>query len=48
MRILVVEDEEKVSRFIVRRLLAERFAIDTAKDGTADLQPTLPTSCAPL
>jgi DNA-binding response OmpR family regulator len=35
MRILVVEDEEKVSRFIVRGLLAERFAVDAAKDGNA-------------
>jgi heavy metal response regulator len=38
MRILVVEDEEKVSRFIVRGLLAERFAVDAAKDGNAGLQ----------
>ncbi len=33
MRILVVEDEEKVSRFITRGLTAERFAVDTAQDG---------------
>src|SRR6266700_3407383 len=32
MRILVVEDEEKVSRFITRGLTAERFAVDPAKD----------------
>ena len=38
MRILIVEDEEKVSRFIVRGLLAERFAVDAAKDGNAGLQ----------
>jgi two-component system copper resistance phosphate regulon response regulator CusR len=38
MRILVVEDEEKVSRFIVRGLLAERFAVDAAKDGNAGLE----------
>jgi len=38
MRILVVEDEEKVSSFIVRGLLAERFAVDAAKDGNAGLQ----------
>ncbi len=38
MRILVVEDEEKVARFIVRGLVAERFAVDTAKDGNAGLQ----------
>jgi DNA-binding response OmpR family regulator len=33
MRILVVEDEEKVSRFVVRGLTAERFAVDVARDG---------------
>jgi hypothetical protein len=33
MRIPLVEDEEKVSRFITRGLIAERFAVDTAKDG---------------
>jgi DNA-binding response OmpR family regulator len=44
MRILLVEDEEKVSRFIARGLLAERFAVDTAKDGQTGLQ--LATSVA--
>jgi heavy metal response regulator len=38
MRILLVEDEEKVSRFIARGLEAERFAIDTASDGTSGLE----------
>ncbi len=38
MRILLVEDEEKVSRFITRGLIAERFAVDTAKDGQTGLQ----------
>src|SRR6266571_4169542 len=33
MRILVVEDEDKVSRFVTRGLTAERFAVDTARDG---------------
>jgi heavy metal response regulator len=33
MRILVIEDEEKVSRFVTRGLTAERFAVDTARDG---------------
>lgn len=33
MRILVIEDEEKVSRFVVRGLTAERFAVDVARDG---------------
>jgi DNA-binding response OmpR family regulator len=28
MRILVVEDEDKVSRFVARGLVAERFAVD--------------------
>ena len=38
MRVLVVEDEDKVSRFIVRGLVAERFAVDTAPDGTSGLE----------
>ncbi len=38
MRVLVVEDEEKVSRFIVRGLTAERFAVDVAPDGTSGLE----------
>ncbi|MEW6736640.1 MAG: response regulator transcription factor [Acidobacteriota bacterium] len=38
MRILLVEDEDKVTRFIVRGLLAERYAVDTAKDGTSGLE----------
>ncbi len=38
MRILVVEDEEKVSRFIVRGLEAERFAVDAVLDGTSGLE----------
>jgi len=33
MRILVVEDEEKVSRFVAKGLTAERFAVDVARDG---------------
>jgi len=37
MRILLVEDEEKVSRFIVRGLEAERFAVDAIFDGTSGL-----------
>jgi two-component system, OmpR family, copper resistance phosphate regulon response regulator CusR len=35
MRILVVEDEEKVSRFVARGLTAERFAVDVAGDGNS-------------
>jgi DNA-binding response OmpR family regulator len=33
MRILLVEDEEKVSRFVARGLTSERFAVDIARDG---------------
>jgi DNA-binding response OmpR family regulator len=33
MRILLVEDEEKVVRFLSLGLKAERFAIDVASDG---------------
>src|SRR5207248_8104047 len=35
MRILLVEDEEKVSRFVSRGLTAERFAVDMARDGNS-------------
>jgi two-component system copper resistance phosphate regulon response regulator CusR len=38
MRILLVEDEEKVSRFIVRGLVAESFAVDAAADGQSGLE----------
>lgn len=38
MRILLVEDEEKVSRFIVRGLAAEGFAVDAAADGPSGLE----------
>jgi hypothetical protein len=41
MRILLVEDEEKVSRFIVRGLETERFAFDAAHDGTGGLVESL-------
>jgi len=37
MRILLVEDEEKVSRFVARGLTAEHFAVDVALDGQAGL-----------
>jgi DNA-binding response OmpR family regulator len=33
MRILVVEDEEKIARFLKESLEAEYFAVDTAEDG---------------
>jgi len=38
MRILLVEDEEKVSGFIVRGLTAESFAVDAAADGPSGLE----------
>jgi two-component system copper resistance phosphate regulon response regulator CusR len=37
MRILLVEDESKVARFIARGLTADSFAVDTAADGTSGL-----------
>jgi two-component system copper resistance phosphate regulon response regulator CusR len=37
MRILLVEDEEKVSSFVARGLAAERFAVDVALDGQSGL-----------
>src|SRR5271155_3286144 len=33
MRILLVEDEEKVARFVERGLRAELYAVDVAPDG---------------
>ncbi|MGH9935623.1 MAG: response regulator transcription factor [Blastocatellia bacterium] len=33
MRLLLVEDEEKVAAFVVRGLEAERYAVDVAADG---------------
>jgi len=33
MRVLLVEDESKVARFIARGLCEERYAVDTASDG---------------
>ena len=36
MRILLVEDEEKVARFISVGLKAERFAVDSARDALSD------------
>jgi two-component system copper resistance phosphate regulon response regulator CusR len=37
MRILLVEDESKVSTFVARGLMAERFAVDVAADGPSGL-----------
>ncbi|MGA7274300.1 MAG: response regulator transcription factor [Candidatus Udaeobacter sp.] len=41
MRILIVEDEEKVARFIRVGLKAEHFAVDSALDGRTGLQLAL-------
>jgi DNA-binding response OmpR family regulator len=38
MRILLIEDEQKVSRFVALGLKAERFAVDTAEDGRNGLR----------
>ena len=38
MRILLVEDETKVSSFVARGLMAERFAVDVASDGQSGLE----------
>lgn len=37
MRLLLVEDEKKVSTFVARRLSEERFAVDVAADGQSGL-----------
>jgi DNA-binding response OmpR family regulator len=37
MRILLVEDEEKVAGIVKRALQSERFAVDTARDGRQGL-----------
>jgi heavy metal response regulator len=41
MRLLLIEDEEKVSRFIVKGLTAERFAVDVASEGNRGLELAL-------
>jgi two-component system copper resistance phosphate regulon response regulator CusR len=41
MRILLVEDEDKVARFIQIGLKAERFAVDFARDGMLGLELAL-------
>lgn len=38
MRLLLVEDEEKVARFVQRGLEAERYAVDVAADGNRALE----------
>jgi DNA-binding response OmpR family regulator len=38
MRILLIEDEAKVSNFVSRGLTAERYAVDAASDGKSGLE----------
>jgi len=38
MRILLIEDEIKLASFIKRGLVAERYAVDVAKDGRSGLE----------
>jgi len=38
MRLLVVEDEEKLAKLVKRALVAERFSVDVAPDGRAGLE----------
>jgi two-component system copper resistance phosphate regulon response regulator CusR len=38
MRVLLVEDEEKVSRFVRRGLESERYAVDVAMDGAQAIE----------
>jgi two-component system copper resistance phosphate regulon response regulator CusR len=38
MRILLIEDEIKVSSFVTRGLVADRYAVDTAYDGRSGLE----------
>jgi DNA-binding response OmpR family regulator len=40
MRILVIEDEEKVSALVKRGLMAERYAVDVTADGIEGLEFT--------
>lgn len=38
MRLLLIEDEPKVANFVSRGLMAERFAVDVARDGNSGLE----------
>jgi len=38
MRLLLVEDEEKLARLVKRALVAERFSVDVARDGRAGME----------
>src|ERR1700728_3665642 len=43
MRLLIVEDEEKVVRFVTLGLRAEKFAVDETSDGRTGLEMALAT-----
>jgi two-component system copper resistance phosphate regulon response regulator CusR len=43
MRILLVEDEDKVARFVTLGLKAEKYAVDRARDGKTGLEYALLT-----
>ena len=43
MRVLLVEDEEKIAGIVARALQAERLAVDTVRDGREGF--TLAESC---
>jgi two-component system copper resistance phosphate regulon response regulator CusR len=43
MRVLLVEDEEKVGRFVTLGLKAEGFAVDAAREGRTGLEMALET-----
>jgi two-component system copper resistance phosphate regulon response regulator CusR len=38
MRILLIEDEAKLSSFVSRGLAMERFSVDTARDGRSGIE----------
>lgn len=38
MRLLLVEDEEKLARLVKHALIAERFSVDVAHDGRSGLE----------
>jgi DNA-binding response OmpR family regulator len=44
MRLLLVEDERKLSDLVARALRAESYAVDVAEDGPGDGPSWRPTS----
>ncbi len=48
MRVLIVEDDERVVSYLVRSLEAEGFTVDTAFDGNAALEKALVQSYAAI